>query len=160
MKKIWVGIIGSVLILGGLAYAQVPALFLTTMTGTEQIDVRVPSTGGVVISPRITTITSSNLRDTSGYQIVTQAATNVLTANSNISILAFTGATSGTATITFAPTPFDGQRLLVFTVAGFTSLTMTANAGQTVNSSPTSLAANSSAEFVYQASTLTWFRIS
>ena len=93
MKKIIAGIAALALITGA-ALAQVPAKFLTTLIGTEQVNVLVPSTGTITTSPQITTITSSNLRDTSGYQLVTQAATNVLTANNNKVVLMPMEATS------------------------------------------------------------------
>lgn len=59
--KVLVGV--SCLTVGaGIALAQVPALFLTSLTGTEQFNVLKPSTGTVVTSPQILTVTASTLK--------------------------------------------------------------------------------------------------
>jgi hypothetical protein len=155
MKKI-TSILGS-LILCGVAYAAVPgsgipALFITSPVGNEQINV-------YGVGPQIETIYLSQARDSSGYQAITEGATNVLTVSNNVSVLAFHGATAGTAMITTPATPFDGERLLIFSTAGITTLTLTANTGQTIDNNTTVLAANAHVEYIYQLSTLTWFRI-
>lgn len=160
MKKWLIGSALALAALCGVAVAQVPGLFLTTLTGNEQINVLVPSTGTVITSPQITTIKAVQLRDASGYQIVTQVAALAVQISPNVSALSLQGATAGTSgTITFAANPVDGQRILIFSQAGFSGAALAAQSGQTINVGITSLAANGSAEYIYQASTTTWFRI-
>lgn len=130
----------------------IPGVFITSPTGQEQINV-------YGVSPQIETIFLSQVRDSSGYTSITEGATNVLTVANGVSVLAFHGATAGTATITMAAKPSDGQRLRIFSTAGITALTLTANTGQTINNTTTSIAANGSVEYIYQLSTLTWYRI-
>lgn len=155
MKKIVALFLG--VILCGSAYARspgdgIPGVFITSPAGNEQINV-------YGIGPQIQTILLSQARDSSGYTDITQGATNVLTVGNNVSVLAFHGATAGTATITTAASPSDGQRLSIFSTAGITTLTLTANTGQTIDNTTTVLAANGSVTYIYQLSTKTWFRI-
>lgn len=155
MKKI--AFILGALLLCSVAYAAVPgagipSLFITAPVGNEQLNV-------YGIGPQIQTIYLSQVRDTSGYSAITEGATNVLTVANTTSVLAFHGATAGTATITTPASPFDGERLLIFSTAGITTLTLTANTGQTIDNTTASLAANTHCEYIYQLSTLTWFRI-
>lgn len=108
----------------------------------------------------VSTISLAQARDASGYTVTTQAATNVYgVVAPGVSNITFTGATSGTVTITTAAAPVDGQKLHIFSVAGFTTITITANTGQTITGAVTSLSANSDVEYQYQLSTLTWFRV-
>lgn len=155
MKKI--ALLSSILLLTGSAFAQtpgagIPGVFITAPTGNEQINI-------YGVGPQIQTIYLSQARDSSGYTLITQAATNTATVGNRISVLAFTGATAGTATITMAASPVDGQRIRIFSTAGITTLTLVANTGQTINNSATSIAANADVEYIYQLSSKTWFRI-
>lgn len=157
MKKI--ASLFGIFLFCGIAYALppapgsgIPALFITSPTGAEQMNV-------YGSGPQIQTIYLSQMRDTSGYVAITEGATNVLTATNTTSVLAFHGATAGTATITTPLSPFDGQRLLIFSTAGITTLTLTANTGQTIDNTTTVIAANGHVEYIYQLSTKTWFRI-
>lgn len=155
MKKI-ASLLG-VFLMCGVAYAAVPGagvpgLFITSPVGNEQVNV-------YGISPNIETVFLSQLRDASGYTAITEGATNVLTVGNNVSVLAFHGAIAGTATITTAASPSDGQRLNIFSTAGITTLTLTANTGQTIDNTTVVLAANGSVTYIYQLSTKTWFRI-
>src|SRR5258706_16421023 len=117
MKKI-ASILGA-LLLCGAAYAAVPgagipALFITAPVGNEQLNV-------YGIGPQIQTIYLSQARDASGYSAITEGSTNVVTVANTTSVLAFHGATAGTATITTPASPFDGERLLIFSTAGITT---------------------------------------
>jgi hypothetical protein len=110
-------------------------------------------------SSLLTTCTLSQMRDAVGYLVAVQAATNALgVIPAGVSELDFTGATSGTLTATTAAAPVDGQHLDIFTAAGFSSVTLTANAGQTIVGAVTSLGANASVRYTFQLSSNTWFR--
>jgi hypothetical protein len=62
MRTKIIGGIGVGLLLSlAVALAQVPSLFITTLTGTEQFDLRVPSSGTLVTTPQIVSITSANI---------------------------------------------------------------------------------------------------
>jgi hypothetical protein len=140
----------------GYATAQPPGTPnpypIPSPTGAEQINV--DNTG-----PYITTVALGQIRDSVGYKTFTQAATNALgTLGNTASHYLYTGATSGTLTLTTPAAPYDGMVIHVFSVAGFTTVTMTANTGQTINNAVTSLSANSDFEYVYNLASLTWFR--
>lgn len=144
--------------LGSLALAQVPGLFIASPIGTEQIEVRVPSTTGVVISPQMTEVTVSQLRDASGYRVITQTSPITVNVPNGVSIVTLTGATSGNATVVMAPNPVDGQKITIYSQAGVGTLTLTANTGQTIGGTPaTSITALDNVSLIYQASTATWF---
>lgn len=121
-------------------------------TGAEMIRVE-PN------APQIYTVVLTQLRDASGYTLVAQQSTNVLTLG-NVSVLAFHGGSSGTATVTLPPNPVDGQGLLIFSTAGLSGLTITPNTGQTVDNTTTSLAANGNCEYIYSLASATWYRVS
>ncbi len=145
----------SCLILG-YALAQPPGVpnpyAIASPTGAEQINVENQG-------PYIATVTTGQLRDAVGYKTFTQASTNALGVLGNTaSYYLYTGATSGTLTFTTPPAPVDGQKIHVFSVAGFSGVTITASSGQTVNNTVTSLGANGMFEFVYNLSAATWFR--
>jgi hypothetical protein len=156
MKKI-VSLL-SFFLLCGSAYALpapgagIPAVFITSPTGSEQINV-------YGVGPQIQTIYLSQARDSSGYFAMTEGATNTITVRNTHSVIALHGPTAGTATVIFPPAPSDGQRLRVFSTAGVTTLTLTPSPGQTVDNAATVIAANGAIEYIYQLSTKTWFRI-
>lgn len=151
-----VGTAVAFLLVGAIANAQAPGVpnpdAITSPTGFERIPVENPG-------PYIAIVELRQMRDAVGYQTVTQAATNVLGAiASNVSEVDFTGATSGTATLTTPANPKDGQHLDIFTAAGLTTVTITANTGQTISNAVTALAALSSARYTYNLATTTWVR--
>ncbi|HEV2674148.1 MAG TPA: hypothetical protein VGV37_06360 [Aliidongia sp.] len=154
MKMKWAfGLLG-LLGLAGVAAAQtMPGLFIASPTGNEQINV---INGG----PAIATVTLRQIRDASGYQIVTQATSQTVQVANTSSVLDLTGATvATTATVNLPLAPIDGQRIQVFSQAGVTTLTLAAPGGQTIVGGATALAANGSVEYIYQLSTTTYFRI-
>ena len=65
MKKILAGI-GALLLIGGIALAQVPSLLLSSPTGLEQIEVLIPSTGTLVTSPQKVQVTINQIRNATG----------------------------------------------------------------------------------------------
>lgn len=148
----------GILFAAGVAIAQtngysIPGLFIASPVGTEQINV-------VNAGPQIATVTLRQIRDASGYQTFVQASTQTVTANAGTSVIQFTGAVAGTsATVNLPVAPVDGQRELIFSQAGITTLTVTPTSGQTIANPPTTLGANGSAEVMYNATTKAWSRI-
>lgn len=158
MKKLMLAAAVASLCLAGAALAQttgfsIPGLFIASPTGSEQINV-------VNAGPQITTVLLRQLRDASGYQSQAQATTQTVTVASGTSVIALTGATAATsATINLPVVPVDGQRVLIFSQAGITTLTVTPATGQTISNAPTTLAANGSAEVLYQLASKVWIRV-
>jgi hypothetical protein len=60
--------------------------------------------------------------------------------------------------VTFAPAPSDGARECLFTTNTITTLYLAANTSQTLNNAVTTLAANTSACYLYSASNTSWDR--
>lgn len=63
-------------------------------------------------------------------------------------------------TIVMPPNPVDGQPLQVSSTAAIASLTVSANAGQTIKNAPTSIAAGGAFSYYYHAATAVWYRVS
>lgn len=59
--KILAGSVAALLIAGAVALAQVPSLFVTSLTGNEQINIVVPSTGTLVTNPQTQVVTTKTL---------------------------------------------------------------------------------------------------
>jgi hypothetical protein len=164
MKKILAGI-GALLLIGGLAFAQVPGLFIASPTGLEQINVLVPSTGTVVTNPQIQTVTINQIRNSTGYLLVA-AGTTVTTAMSSVDqILVAQGAIT-TWNVTLPANPADGL-LAKITCPGGNTGTLTISAAalpastSIVGTNPTSCTASSGggANFIYSLSANTWYRV-
>ena len=66
--------------------------------------------------------------------------------------------TLAAGTITMPPSPGDNQPFTVLTSQTITAATFNANAGQTLNGAPTTLAANTAVKWIYEAALSTWFR--
>lgn len=160
MKKWLIGSALALAALCGVAVAQVPGLFLTTLTGNEQINVLVPSTGTVVTSPQITTIIASQLRDASGYSLQVPLTGFAITVPANVSVLALNPAgTLAAGAVTLIAAPVDGARVLISSTQTVTALTVSANTGQTLVGAATTVGLGVSVEYLYQLSSKTWFRI-
>jgi hypothetical protein len=162
MKKILAGI-GALLLIGGIALAQVPGLFITSLTGNEQINVIVPSTGTVVTTPQIVSITTNTLRNTTGYLISTLATGTLVTTTATDNLL-LTG-TVTTLTVDVPPSPGDGALFSInnVTTSNFSgTITVASTDSSTfVPTSPTitNLAAQTSQEWQYTAASKIWYRI-
>jgi hypothetical protein len=66
--------------------------------------------------------------------------------------------TLATGTITFPPTPGDQQPFTAMTSQTVTALAVNTSDGTTINGAPTTLAANSSIKWIFEADLNTWFR--
>lgn len=110
MNRKWIigGAVGLAAMLAGLAFAQVPGLFLTTLTGNEQINVLQPSTGTLVTNPQILSVTTSTLKSyiTGGSNGVNnQTGTSYTIAASDCGkMVTFNNAASIAVTLPAAPT--------------------------------------------------------
>lgn len=162
MKKILAGL--AVLALcAGMAFAQVPGLFITSPTGLEQINVLVPSTGTVVTNPQIQTVTINQIRNSQGYTLVAAATTATTQAAGTSSVLLATGAIT-TWNLNFPTAPADGATIKIGCPGGNVgtlTLTATLPAGVTIvgaaNTSCTQATPTSSA-YLYNSSGNIWYR--
>jgi len=136
----------------GIPGAGIPGYFITSPTGQEQINL-------VGSGPYIETVYLSQTRDASGYQVIQEQVTNTVNVPNGVSVITFWGDADGTATITTAPNPYDGQRLTIFSQAGISALTLTANTGQTIYNPVVSLSGNTSVTYIYNLSATTWYRM-
>lgn len=143
--------------------AQVPGLFIASPTGLEQINVLVPSSGTVVTSPQITTVTINQIRNAAGYTLVPAGTTVATTVPNTSSILLATGAIT-TWNVTFPTAPFDGLTLKIGCPGGNVgTLTPAATlpTGVTiVGASSTSCTESTptDAAWIYNASGNIWYR--
>lgn len=69
------------------------------------------------------------------------------------------GGSVASANITTPPHPVDGQKLIISATWPIPTLTITANAGQTVSGAPTSIPANNAVAMQYLAAYGFWFRV-
>src|SRR5262245_55460750 len=60
-------------------------------------------------------------------------------------------------TITMPATPFDGMEVKVSTTQTITSLTVSANTGQSINNAVTTLTAGGKVSYTYRAADKTWY---
>jgi hypothetical protein len=164
MKKILVGLAG-LLVLGSLALAQVPGLFIASPTGLEQINVLVPSTSTAVTNPQIQTITVNQLRNAAGVLLVPTGTTVNTTVPSTASRAIATGAIT-TWNITFPTAPYDGEMLEVSCPGGTATVAMTATlpasvavVGTAFTACTSGGAAANTAEWIYSIGANTWYRI-
>lgn len=65
--------------------------------------------------------------------------------------------TLATGTITMPATPFDGMMVRVSTTQTITSLTVSANTGQSISNAVTTLAAGGRLGYIYRAANATWY---
>jgi len=83
--------------------------------------------------------------------------TETLTGTTTIDVNLTPAGTIAANTIVFPTTPTDTQQISIFTSATITSLTLTPGSA-TLTGGVTTLAANASVSYRYQAATTTWFR--
>ena len=162
MKKILAGI-GALLLIGGIALAQVPSLLLSSPTGLEQIEVLIPSTGTLVTSPQKVQVTINQIRNATGYSLIATTTGTIVTTSATDNLL-LTGAVT-TATVDVPPSPPDGSLFAINNASGSTfsgTITVASTDSSTfVPSSPTitNLAASSGQEWQYTAAAKVWYRV-
>jgi hypothetical protein len=162
MKK-W--LLGAVALLAaGVALAQVPGLNIASPTGLEQIEVFVPSSGGVITSPQKTQVTLNQIRNTLGYQLVATGTTVTTQMLGTVQSLIATG-TITTWNVNLPTAPADGLVARISCPGGnTTTLTIAATLPSgvaIVGANPTSCTESSGggAAFQYSLSANTWYRV-
>ena len=156
---------GALLAFAGVAIAQVPALFIASPTGLEQINVLVPSTSTVTTNPQIETVTINQIRNAQGY-VLAAAGTTVNTVMASTASRAIAQGAITTWNVTLPPSPYDGEIASVVCPGGnTTTLAISAAAVPAstaiVGTNPTSCTASSSVSsyFQYSLSANTWYRV-
>lgn len=161
LRKIIGAMLAASLLGLGFVLGQGGVFPLTAPVGTEQFTVQGFQPNGQP-SPVLNTVTMNQVRNTTGYQLssLTSGALTLPTATNR---LIFTAVVSGALAVTTPPAPFDGEMFEIVngSSGAFTgTVTLTANAGQTVQAGAVAtLAQNGSAEWQYSASTTTWYRM-
>lgn len=165
MKKVLFGALlgAAVMAAAALAQTQVPvggggALFSVPFLQTvgpndaiQDIQNGYPTTGNTYVSPQ-------QIAGAPGYtKTIATTGFSQTFANGQEYILLYPAATLATGTITTEASPVsDGQRECIRSSQIVTALTLTANAGQTINSPATALAAGTSVCWTFSLSNSTW----
>jgi hypothetical protein len=129
----------------------------TTITGAETIPCDTNLANGLNPQTELCTpglLSGSLLLQSSPLTGVTET----LTSNRSLIVDLTPAGTIAANTVVFPNAPSDGQRIKIFSSQIISALTLTAGTGQTITGTVTAMTANGSIEFVYQASSLTWFR--
>jgi len=83
-----------------------------------------------------------------------------ITVANNVSYLILDSAgTLATGTVTTPAAPVDGQKLYVASSQIVTALTVSANTGQSIKNTPTTIAAGGAFGYMYNLANTTWYRI-
>lgn len=146
------------LLAGAAAWAQSTTV-VQNLTGTEIIEAAF-GTGGPGGTGFNTT--TAALRNGTGLKLFSGSGAQTYTALYNNSTLYWVGTAPTTWTVTTPSNPFDGEILTLATDTTLTSLvTLTANTGQSLNSSFSSqtISAKGSVEFQYSSSTTKWYEL-
>lgn len=156
MKKILLSALAGIVAFAAVALAQTIAIpTVTVINSTDLIPIiprGQPNAQSQFASPAA--ITSQ-----SGYAKYSPITGFSYTFGNTQSFIALTQGTPLTAgTITLAAAPSDGDNACLFTSSAITTLTLSANTGQTINNAVTTLAANASVCYLYSAANLTWDR--
>jgi hypothetical protein len=92
------------------------------------------------------------------YQVLTTGFTYTFAAGVQTLIANHAG-TLATGTVTMPASPADGMTITISTTQQITALTLSANTGQSMGGTQTTLLpANSAVQFVYRLSNTTWYR--
>lgn len=162
MKKfLFGGISALALAFATFAIAQsVQPTFLTNINGNTDAIQDVPGGNG---SAQSQYVHPNAITTTYGYVKQSQAETSsalTVTATNNMSYLLLTGSalSSGTVTINFPPTPNDGAKFCLRSIAGVTSGATIAYGPSTATftTTPTSFTAATTYCYLYSASNTTW----
>ena len=93
-------------------------------------------------------------------QTATPATGDSITITNTTSVLILKHtATIATLTIVLPAAPSNGQIVHVCTRSTVTTLTLSANTGQTRYGAPNGITSSSQTAFIYEAATLSWYRI-
>lgn len=152
MKIRTLGALAALGLFSGAALAQVPGLFITSPTGTEQVVVR-------NASPQVTNVYLRQMRDARGYSKQSPSTGFSLTFGVGQSEMQIGGSTTlATGTINLSAAPVDGKIECFFTQPAITALTLSGN-GHTLNNAVTATAATTRYCYLYSLSNTTWDRV-
>lgn len=84
---------------------------------------------------------------------------SITIANTSATLILNPAGTLATGTITMPPGPVDGEIIRVTSSQTVTALTVSANAGQTINGAPTTITALAGFSYIYNASGTAWYRL-
>lgn len=133
----------------------------TGITGSE----RIPADTGLAqgINPATVTITTPMLAS-GGYTLVAPSAAASVTIPNNVTnYVIHSSGTLSSLTVTMPAVPQDGQIVRISSDKTITSLTLSANAGQSITNAPTALTISTTAaygyEYIYRTSDTTWYRL-
>lgn len=147
----------GLLVLSGAAFAQnpAPAPILTINPSTDLI----PDVLGGIARPSQQYTTPAVIAASPGMVNLGIVAGGSYTyANGQMSFLLQPSGTVASLTLTTEPAPGDEKKECVLSTATVTSLTLTANTGQTMNGGATALVANTPVCWQYSKQTATWYR--
>lgn len=85
--------------------------------------------------------------------------TSITISNATSKLILKHTATIATLTITLPAAPVNGQIVTIATRSTVTTLTLSANAGQTLYGGPTTITATTPVSFIYETAALSWYRI-
>lgn len=153
----------SLLAVGFLAISGIAVIAQTV--AVPQVQTISPTADRIQIIPRGAPSAQSvyaspaQITATKGYYKSSPLTNFTFTFAANQAIAAFTPAgTLSTATVTLAAIPSDGTEECIFSTQTLTSLTINANAGQSIANAVTTLTANGKVCYLYGQSTATWNR--
>jgi hypothetical protein len=152
------GLAGSI---AGYALGQAGVYLLSSLTGTELVDVTTVSASGAP-SPYRNGVTANTLRNTTGYQLSAATSGTVVTTVATNNLI-LTGAV-GTLTVDLPPSPPDGQLFALNNGTGSNfsgTITVAATDSSTIanGSTAVNLGSAGSQEWQYVKSTTTWYRL-
>lgn len=138
----------------GAAYGQ---SFNKTLNGTTTFAGSQNGPGG-----QLQDVPAAQLRNATALKTFSGAGAQTYTATTNDSTLYWVGTAPTTWTVTTPAAPYDGEILTLATDTTLTTMvTLTANTGQSLNSTYTSqtLTAKTSVEFQYSLATTKWYEL-
>jgi hypothetical protein len=142
-QKLAAGIVSAAFVaafLSAVAIAQVPALFVTSLTGTEQINVLVPSTGLVTTNPQTQVVTTKVLAayvNAQGTGVDAQTGTSYTIVSSDLGkLVTFNNASAVAVTLPQATGAFGVGSTLTLSDIGAGAVTITPTTS-TINGSTT-----------------------
>jgi hypothetical protein len=115
-------------------------------------------------SQTVATLTNTGARTDRSYSYQ-QPATgfSITIGNSVYTLILDPAGILATGTITMPAAPLDGQLVRMTSTQSITSLTVAANAGQSITNAPTAFTVNLTGdqgyEFIYRAANTTWYRL-
>ena len=140
---------------GGQFTDQLPALALPTGDERVPADTNLPQ-GRM---PQTVFLTVNQMRSTTMQQSTPLTGFSITVLPGTGVVQLTPAGTLAAGTIVFPTSVVNGFRLRIFSTQTITALTLTPGTGQTINAAITTLAANTAAEYVFQQSNLTWFRV-